>query len=158
MASKIATTWTCAHCNFINARPDMRGRVIEEFCCAKCGNAGPGAIPAGTFDATGSILTADADTLEFQAEGKLKSITCADFANTGTGTAIITLDGPAKAGGLEVTLTSGTPAKMTIPATATVLEGNTSVSVVVTGVAAGTSLLTAAATGSVNKTVTATAT
>ncbi len=59
-----------------------------------------------------------------------------------------TLGSPAPAGGLVVTLTSGTPANVTIaPATVTVAAGQTTGAFTYTGVAAGDSILSATATG-----------
>jgi hypothetical protein len=70
-----------------------------------------------------------------------------------------TLGAPAPAGGLVVTLTSGTPANVTIsPASVTVAAGQTAGSFTYTGVAAGNSILSAAATGYTTGTVTTTAT
>jgi hypothetical protein len=57
-----------------------------------------------------------------------------------------TLGAPAPAGGLVVTLTSGTPANVTIaPASVTVAAGQTTGSFTYTGVAAGNAILSAAA-------------
>ena len=59
-----------------------------------------------------------------------------------------TLGAPAPTGGLTVNLSSGTPANVTIaPATVTVAAGGTTGSFTYTGVAAGNSTLSAAATG-----------
>ena len=156
--------WTCPHCNTaqIQLGPgDPHGlnkppvRQFEEYVCFKCGNrmTPPGGLPgengARNIAAPGSELSAD---------GKLLSIACPNFSHLATGTATITLDGAAKDGGLTVTLTSSDEAKMTIPASVVVAGGATTATVTVTGVGAGASTLTASATGSVNKTVVATAT
>ena len=70
-----------------------------------------------------------------------------------------TLGAPAPAGGLVVTLTSGTPANVTIaPAMVTVPAGQTTGAFTYTGVASGNSILTATATGYQPGTVTTTAT
>jgi hypothetical protein len=70
-----------------------------------------------------------------------------------------TLGAPAPAGGLVVTLTSGTPANVTIsPASVTVPAGQTSGAFTYTGVAAGNSTLSAAAPSYTTGTVMTTAT
>ncbi len=69
------------------------------------------------------------------------SIDCATFAHTTTGTATVTISAAAPFGGVVVDLDSSDPTKATIPATATVLEGDTTVDVTVTGVAAGSTTL-----------------
>lgn len=70
-----------------------------------------------------------------------------------------TLGAPAPSGGLTVTLSSGTPAHVTIaPATVTVAAGATTGSFTYTGVAAGGSTLSATATGYQTGTVMTTAT
>lgn len=70
-----------------------------------------------------------------------------------------TLGAPAPTGGLVVTLTSGTPANVTIaPATVTVPAGATTGAFTYTGVAAGNSTLSATATGYQAGTVLTTAT
>jgi hypothetical protein len=71
----------------------------------------------------------------------------------------ITLGAPAPAGGLVVTLTSGTPANVTVaPATITIAAGGTTGAFTYTGVAAGNSTLSASATGYTTGTVATTAT
>ena len=77
--------------------------------------------------------------------------------STLTGT--ITLGAPAPAGGLAVTLTSGTPANVTVaPATLTIAAGQSTGAFTYSGVAAGNSTLTATATGYQTGTVMTTAT
>ncbi len=77
--------------------------------------------------------------------------------STLTGT--VTLGAPAPAGGLAVTLTSGTPANVTIaPATLTIAAGQSTVAFTYTGVAAGNATLTATAAGYQTGTVMTTAT
>jgi len=161
--------WVCPHCNFSqiqlgpgdpHALNNAPVRQFIEYICHHCGNR---MTPPGGLFTEGGARNNAAPGAELSAAGKLLSITCANFAHTGTGTAIITLDADAEDDGshndgLVVNLTSGSGAHMTIPATAVVPAGSRTVSVTVTGVGAGTSLLTAAATGSVSKTVTATAT
>lgn len=167
MAQPLPATWQCPDCLRVNSRPDMRGRISNEYRCYNCGNVGLGAIPPGSFSKDnasfigqvldGSGLTGEpADDIR----GVLLSIACPDFAHDGTGTATITLSSPAeKVGGEVITLTSGSTGKMTIPATVTVPQWAKSATVTVTGAGtSGTSLLTAAAAGSTSVTVTATTT
>jgi len=58
-----------------------------------------------------------------------------------------TLSDPAPAGGLVISLSSSNPAVLTVPASVTVPEGHTLLSIPVTGVAPGTATVTATATG-----------
>jgi WD40 repeat protein len=71
-------------------------------------------------------------------------------------TAIVTLDAPAPAGGTVVTLASPNPAQASMPGTATVPAGSTTVTVPITvgNVTVTTSLLLSATLGSVTKTAT----
>ncbi len=65
------------------------------------------------------------------------SVACANFAHTTTGTATVTISAAAPFGGVVVDLTSSDEAKATVPATVTVLEGDTTADYTVTGVGAG---------------------
>ena len=65
------------------------------------------------------------------------SIAITNFAHTTTGTATVTLTGAAPVGGAVVDLTSSDEAVATVPVTVTVLEGHTTATYTVTGVAAG---------------------
>lgn len=62
----------------------------------------------------------------------------------------LTLSNPAPAGGLTVNLTSSNPAVATVPSSVTIAENTTTANVVVTGVAAGSTTITASAAGNIS--------
>jgi hypothetical protein len=73
------------------------------------------------------------------------ALAAASIPVAGTTQGTVTLNGPAPSSGIQVQLTSSSPAIATVPAAATIPAGQTTVSFTITGVAAGTSTITATA-------------
>ena len=156
MPTTAPASWTCSHCHHQNTRIPPLGRVVEEFVCSHCGNTGPGTIPGRGFSEGGGRSNLRATD---QFDGLLSAVALnpASMAASATGLGTVTLDAPAPVGGQVVTLSSGTVGTATVPASVTVAEGKKSATFVVTGVGAGTTVITATQ-GTTNKTVTQTCT
>ena len=98
-----------------------------------------------TIGASGPGLLAGSGTVNVNATIAFSAPTVS-IIGTATQNLTLTLSSPAPAGGVVINLTSGTPGAATVPATVTILATATTVTVPITGVAAGSSLITASGT------------
>jgi hypothetical protein len=98
-------------------------------------------LGAATITAAGMYFTTTSQTV--QVTGTLTFSRPQDIFKGTIGNLTLTLSGPAPAGGLTVSLTSGNTAIATVPASVTFPAGKTSVSVPVTGIATGTTTIIA---------------
>lgn len=90
-----------------------------------------------------TLVTNPADVIEVAAPSITITPDPSSVSIGSNQTMTITRTTAAPAGGVTYNLTSGTPATATVPATATILEGNTSVTFTATSVGIGTTVITA---------------
>jgi hypothetical protein len=98
-------------------------------------------LGTATITATGLYFTTSSQNV--QVTGTLTFSRRESIFKGTTQNFTLTLSGPAPAGGLTVSLTSGNTAIATVPASVTFAAGTTNVSVPVTGIATGTTSITA---------------
>lgn len=135
----------------------LPGDLIGMFTVTVAGTATPGSTIPITLQVNTSLLNEASTITESTATGDLMlvstciQITAPTITNTcpatavatgGTGTGTVTIDSP-QGTDTVVTLTSANPAVATVPATRTIPAGSTSVNYTVTGVSAGTTMITA---------------
>ena len=113
-----------------------------------------GSIGATQITATATGYAPDVVTANVSVTAAFNPGTISMPVSPPTGSLNLTVSAPAPAGGIMFTLGSNNSAVATVPMTATILAGATSVSVPVTGVASGTATISASSAGITTATAT----